>query len=282
MLGQAAYEAVVSADRVLRELRHPDRRLEALVGRPVAGGFRAAALALVPDEAEHGTLLNLLLDDLPGANLVAGYAMQRDPAWSDVQIPVEHLASLADLCAGWATGATILDATRVEGTVPTPTTTPVPDDPPDPDGWHSRPRMVPGDMRRARRLDLAADDVETRLLRFDGHFRDSYLDPIGGEGSLHEYSVRGRYDPEARRIVDIEAEAHVLPWTECPRALTSSTRLVGMAVADLRATVRADFVGTSTCTHLNDVLRSLADLPVLAAHLSERASTVATPKDAPT
>lgn len=286
VLGRGSFDAIVSADRVLRELRHPDRRLGALVGRPVAGGFRAATLALVPDEAERGTLLNLLLDDLPGANLVAGYAAQRDASRSDRRkVPVQYLALVADQCAGWATGATILDATEVDGTVPTPTTAAVPDDPSDAEGWHDRPRMAAGDMRRARRLDVTPDEAEPRLLRFDGHFRDSYLDPIAGEGALHEYSVHGRYDPGAHHVVDIDAEAHVLPWTECPQALASASRLVGMGADDLRATVRADFVGTSTCTHLNDVLRSLADLPILAeylsAHLSEQTSTATTLEDPP-
>ena len=87
---------------------------------PVAGGFRAAAVALIPDEAEHLSLLNLLLDDLPGANLVAGYAMQHHPSWTTRTIPVEHLGAAADLCAGWARGATILDAVAESGLVPTP------------------------------------------------------------------------------------------------------------------------------------------------------------------
>jgi hypothetical protein len=36
-------------------------------------------------------------------------------------------------------------------------------------------------------------------------------------------------------------------------------------VADLRAEVRAEFTGTTTCTHLNDSFRILADVvPLLA------------------
>ena len=45
------------------------------------------------------------------------------------------------------------------------------------------------------------------------------------------------------------------------------TVAVGMTTDELRARVRTDFTGSATCTHLNDVLRSLADLPVLAAAL---------------
>ena len=36
-----------------------------------------------------------------------------------------------------------------------------------------------------------------------------------------------------------------------------------MTLAELRDRVRAEFVGTSTCTHLNDTLRAIADLDAL-------------------
>ncbi len=38
-----------------------------------------------------------------------------------------------------------------------------------------------------------------------------------------------------------------------------------MSLVDLRDRVRGEFVGTSTCTHLNDTLRSIADLDALLA-----------------
>ena len=60
------------------------------------------------------------------------------------------------------------------------------------------------------------------------------------------------------RIVACVATPRVLPWAECPQAAASAGRLVGQRVADLRALVRDDLVGTSTCTHLNDLLSSLS------------------------
>ena len=54
-----------------------------------------------------------------------------------------------------------------------------------------------------------------------------------------------------------------------PRALT---RLIGRPVSDLRPRVRAELTGTTTCTHLNDTLRSLEDVAALAAIASERES----------
>jgi hypothetical protein len=265
-----AFRARLSAQRVLEAIEHPDAGLARLIGASVAGGFRARALGLFPEEAARGSLLNLLLDDLPGASLVAGYAMQRDPAWPAHRVALEHVAGMDDLCAGWAREATILQVVRAEAVIPVPTTAPVaPPSDDDPLAWHALDELPVGGMRRARRLDVVADDPTHETLRFDVHFRDSYRDANEGEGAVHEYVVHGRFAPRTRIIVALEAAAPVLPWTECPRALGSASRLVGTTTDDLRARVRADFTGTSTCTHLNDVLRSLADLPVLAAALRD-------------
>ncbi len=270
VLATEAFDATVAADRTVRTFDHPDRRLASLVGSPVAGGFRARVLGLVANEAEEMTLLNLLLDDWPGASLVSGYAMQRDPAWSGGALPLAHLQVVTDLCAGWASGATILHAIDATGAVPSPTAPPVPTEvDADEAAWHERPPLPDGATRRARRLDLVAGDGTSGEMAFDAHFRDSYCDAHDGEGAFHEYTLRGRFDPVAHTIVRIEAQAHVLPWTECPQALASARRVEGTSVNDLRARVRTEFTGTTTCTHLNDMLRSLADLPVLAARLEE-------------
>lgn len=265
-LSADAFEAVVSAERYLRELVHPDPRLAALVGHPVASGFRARVLELLPDEARSATLLNLLLDDLPGANLVAGYAMQRDPSWSTRPMPVEHLSALTDLCAGWASGATMVEFIARDGSVPVPTAAPTRDEASDLDAWHDRPVLPAGSMRRARRIDVVADDRERATVRFDVHFRDSYM-AGSDEGAVHEYSLRGRVDLATNTVAAIDAEALVLPWQECPAALASVGRVLGTTVDDLRARIRTTFVGTGTCTHLNDTLRGLADVPTLGSAL---------------
>jgi hypothetical protein len=264
VLGTAMFDATVAADRTIVALDASDARLAPLVGTGVASGFRARAVALVPDEADRLTLLHLLLDDWPGASLVSGYAAQRDPSWKLGALPVEHLAAMTDLCAGWGADATIITAVRETGIVPAPTSPAVPADVDDDDAWHDRPVLPVGATRRARRLDIVAAGT---VVAFDAHFRDSYRDADDGEGAVHEYGVRGTYDAASRTIITIDATAHVLPWTECPQALASVPRVAGTTVDDIRARVRAEFVGTTTCTHLNDTLRSLADLPALAAHL---------------
>lgn len=268
VLAEEGFTGKLSPDRVLREIVHADPRVRALLGAAVAGGFRARALEVFADEAERCTLLNLLLDDLPGASLVAGYALQRDPAWPARPVAFEDLAPMHDLCAGWATDASILQAVRADGLIPVPTTAPVPPlAAADSDAWHDRPALPPGAMRRARRIDVVADEDDRATYSFDVHFRDSHHDAADGEGAVHEYAIRGRFAAASQTILEIDAEAPVLPWTECPRALASVPRMAGTTADDLRTRVRSELTGTSTCTHLNDVLRSLADLPALVGAL---------------
>jgi hypothetical protein len=49
--------------------------LQALVGRRVSSGFRRAVDELLPGEADLGTVRYQLLDDMPTALLVSGYAV---------------------------------------------------------------------------------------------------------------------------------------------------------------------------------------------------------------
>jgi hypothetical protein len=94
------------------------------------------------------------------------------------------------------------------------------------------------------------------------------MDRDGAEWVVHEYSATGAFDLVGGRVLDIEAEAHVLPWMECPGAVGSAERLSGMPIAEVRTRVRREFTGSSTCTHLNDTLRSLGDLGVLVGQMS--------------
>ena len=61
----------------------------------------------------------------------------------------------------------------------------------------------------------------------------------------------------------MESLPRVLPWQECPSAAASGSRLVGADIRELRSLVRDGFAGTSTCTHLDDALRSLEDVAAL-------------------
>jgi hypothetical protein len=254
--------------------------LDQLVGCPVGPGFRSRLKGACPGEGEAGTLLHLLLDDLPGAALVSGYSAQRAGALDqprrrpegDVGSPsglARMMASQDDLCAGWAHEGTLMVTVRSTGEIPVSTGPPAPslDRLDDPLAWHEMPALPPHAMRRRRRLDVVSPTGSGEAHRFDAHFRDSHMDQDGAEWVVHEYSAAGAFDVVGGRVLDVGARAHVLPWMECPGAVASAERLSGMPIAELRTRVRREFTGTSTCTHLNDTLRSLGDLEVLVAQL---------------
>jgi hypothetical protein len=111
-------------------------------------------------------------------------------------------------------------------------------------------------VRRRRRIDLTVG----RALTVDAMFRDSHFDGDGNESAVHEYGLRAEIDTETLLLTELEATPRVLPYIECPRAAASALRLVGFPLAEVRDRVRAELVGTSTCTHLNDLLRSLEDV----------------------
>jgi hypothetical protein len=258
--------------------------LDQLIGCPVGPGFRSRVNEACPGEREAGSLLHLLLDDLPGAALVSGYSAQRAGALDQPRPEpppkstvggtsglARMMASQDDLCAGWAHEGTLMVTVRSTGEIPVSTGPAAPslerDD--DPLAWHAVPPLPPHAMRRRRRLDVMEPDGSEEAHRFDAHFRDSHVDQDGEEWVVHEYSATGAFDILGSRVLDVAAEAHVLPWMECPGALTSAERLSGMPIAELRIRVRREFTGTSSCTHLNDTLRALGDLEILAVQMSD-------------
>jgi len=194
-----------------------------------------------------------------------------DAPGADAPSPAARMmAAQDDLCAGWAHDGTMMVAIRATGDVPVPTGPPAPvlERPDDPWAWHAMEPLPPHGMRRRRRLDVVAPEAADGPYLLDAHFRDSHWDESGAESVVHEYTVSGTVDRSGGRVLDIGARAHVLPWVECPGALASADRLSGMPVSELRNHVRREFRGTSTCTHLNDTLRSLGDVHVLVDGLS--------------
>jgi hypothetical protein len=240
-------------DRVIDEI---DGGLEKLVGSRVGPGFRSTVGRLVPDEVERFSLLHLLLDDWVGAALVSGYAVQH----AAINLGIEQKLgpgvadNMAGVCAGFAADASLVPYAKRNGTIPS---VHGPIAPSLGSEMHTVEPLRPHGMRRLRRLDLGADDA------FSAHFRDSHVDGDGVETIVHEYTVEGTLDPVRRTITSVDATVHVLPWQECPNAIASAARVAGMSLSDMRARIRTEFVGTSTCTHLNDTLRELADLDAL-------------------
>jgi hypothetical protein len=133
----------------------------------------------------------------------------------------------------------------------------------DPWAHHELGELAPDSMRRRRRIDVRPGRPEPGLVEVDALFRDTHMGDDGFETIIHEYVVEAIVDPQTMTFVAIRAVPHVLPWYECPQAAASAERLIGAPLAGLRPVVRAEFLGATTCTHLNDTLRALEDVPAL-------------------
>jgi len=244
--------------------------LERLVGCRAGGNLRSAIAGELPEEVAGGTPLYLLLDDMAGSTLISGFAFLR---WSD-QVP-EIKARLDNaprrvmrgICSGFRDGASsLLSDGSLSGLRQNTAEPPGPlVDPTDPLGWHEVPVQPEIAMRRARRIDVWGEDG---TLGIDAMFRDSCWDPGGAEVVIHEYQIIGQADPDTGILLSVEALPRVLPYVECPGAAPNASWMAGTDLRAMRTKVLERLRATDCCTHLNDGLRSLAEVPVLAASLA--------------
>jgi hypothetical protein len=244
----------------------PVAGLEALVGGSISKGLRQRADELVAGQGRRGTVLHQLLDDLPMAALISTYGSSREHP--DFTLPPAAAERLTDLCSGWRAGGTMLGTLERTGLFPIPVGPPAPplERSDDPQAWHPLPEMARRSIRRVRRLDAA---IVEGVAHLDVHYRDTHLgldeEP---EDVLHEYVLSLEVDPGDQVVRSSTAFARVLPWPECPGALASAERVAGERLDRLRPLVTMRFDGTTTCTHLNDALRSVAGAANLLAALS--------------
>lgn len=282
----------------------PVPALATLVGTRAGSGFRAGLDRVAGHLAAEGHLLGLLFDEVPVVLLISGVAVARLSIARGVppSIAAEPVGGAAgpgagpgpgaavpaagalsrgraahaqrgapplDICAGWKTGGT-MDTWRIEGQLGSvgrePPAPPL-EDPADPLGWHDAPTPLTGSVRRRRRLDVAAGPRAGEA-SVEGIFRDTYVSE-DGEVVVHEYGLRATVDRGTSVVTAVEAFPHVLPGPDCPAAAASAGRLAGRPLVGLRDLLRTELVGPSTCTHLTDQLRALADGHALIALLPE-------------
>ncbi len=274
VLAEDGFTALIRPDRIIAAIEAMPVRpaLADLIGQSGSGGFRARLKLTVPEERDGATPLYLVLDDIPGASLVSGWAWsQWDADWLD-----KARASLPDsefsrrvmqregICIAHAPGSSALDP---NSPARQPGDTPVPDlrHPDDPQGWHEFPATDCVGFRRARRIDIVLDD----RIRVDSAFQDSANTPQGGRMAVHEYRLSVTADPQTLRLTSIDAEPRVLPHPECPSAVAGLERLIGTKMPELREKVLAELRGVAGCTHLNDAMRALAEVPALLSRLAQ-------------
>jgi hypothetical protein len=260
------FAASLRPDRIIAAIEaHPVRpALSQLVGERGGGGLRKILEKVAPEERRNATPLYLILDDISGASLVAGWAWsQWDPNWLTHAREImqgfdleKAFRSREGVCIGFAPGSSAFEPgkDRSGGT-------PAPDlrHPDDPEGWHAFTVQDSVGLRRARRIDVWLNEVVV----IDSAFQDSASTPQGGRAVVHEYRLRVTADLESQRVLSIEAEPRVLPHMECPSATANLSRLLDSPLSGLREKVLAELRGTAGCTHLNDALRALAEVPAL-------------------
>lgn len=253
----------------------PHAGLAQLTGGPAFSGFRSLVDEAMPAERGSGSVRYQLLDDLPIALMLSARAM-RAAGLGMTKMGVRQQLPI-DICAGWVVGGTAVVGTTDDG-------------PPldlgplasqltrgdDVSAWHEFEPLPPHATRRHRRIDVWQDG---NTVAVDCFFRDSFAPADGVETVVHQYRVSGSVDPETSRFISCEAKAGQLPYPECPNALASAGRLVGAEVGGLRREVQKTFVGPSTCTHLNDTLRSLQDIAALVRPLSNCAYSASDGQD---
>jgi hypothetical protein len=269
VLETARADIGVGANRTIETIAvEPDHPgIPHLVGARGGGHLRAAL-----DEYP----LYLILDDLSGCSLIAGFAWRRFPDAVAVPRTPPNAAegtegregpgrSMADICIGWRTGGSALDEVGQPGG-PSHRIRVVPSlvNPDDPFGWHDLPVPPPVNMRRARRIDAW---IEGNLIKIDAAFQDSAGDPDHGRIAVHEYQVSAEANLTTGIVTSVVADARILPFRSCTTAKATAPWLVASPLADMRTTVLNRLARANGCTHLNDALRALAEVPTLVNRL---------------
>lgn len=248
----------------------PRDGIEDLVGAVGGAALRSEIDKVVPRERAAATPLHLLLDDIAGTSLIAGFALTR----TNNALPTSMAGPTKNefgkrkgkiICSGlrpdgWADthfgrGTFASHAVRPAGSLGLES---------DSLAWHAFPPSPDVGMRRHRRIDVWRRDDE---LVVDAFFRDICWEPDGTQMALHEYTIDATVDARSQKLKSVLATPRVLPFPECKWAAPHVDQLVGADVTQFRTHVQKTLVELSACTHLNDQLRCLAEVPSLADHI---------------
>ena len=262
----ATVSAYISPERFYVALSSiPDRpALQELIGARGAAGSRTKMGQLIADDKAQGTALYLLMDDIPAAGLISGQirsewiAPEDRPPWRG------SLGMMDNICTGHVAGSPHFGADGSVMAVQQTRAVPPLKDPTDPLGWHEHAADDRGpSMRRARRIDVWMQDGEIHV---DAFFQDSGINPDGVRFAVHEYTLRATANTDGV-LTSVVAEPRVLPYDTCPAAVLNVSRMVGTGLPEFRSMVIRTLPGVLGCTHLNDMLRSLAEVPILVGSL---------------
>ncbi|MGY3555425.1 DUF2889 domain-containing protein [Williamsia sp. R60] len=269
VLSEETMEVVVAADRTIATIETAPSwpELQALVRAPSGSGYRAALMEVLPPSEIDDGPLRLLLDDLPGATLISGFAFAQ---WISADQLLASVKGRSDgpgrkmegVCTGFMPGSSGLAPDGSSRWTHRTQAVNALESSPDPLAWHKIRKIDEVSMRRARRMDVWVDGG---TIHVDAMFQDSATRPDGGRVAVHEYTLTATADRDTGLLRSIDPVPRVLPYAECPLAVRNVASLIGTPVTKLRAVVLDRLKGVAGCTHLNDAMRAMADLPRLAA-----------------
>ncbi len=272
-IAAARMEATMAPDRSITAINATPApaRLDELVGQRGGRHLRVTMAQIMPELIASGAPLYLPLDDISGTSLICVWAWSLwDQDWlggARLRMGPEEFDAMmsqrANVCWGLQTGNSGLSSAGGHADIGAADAGDLVN-PADPDGWHGFPVIPNASFRRARRIDVWR---EAGLLHIDSAFQDSAARPGGGRAALHEYRLTAIADPVSQVLLSLDPEPRVLPFRECPGAVDNARGLIGTPLTEIRTNVLAQLRGPAGCTHLNDALRALAEVPVLAAHL---------------
>jgi len=252
---------------VLEDAAGRSRIVDELAGAGAMGGFRNAVAEHLPDVLAERSPSSLLIDDVPGATLISGFAFSR---WKPIPLLVESgreaglTRDMTGICTGFQPGSSGLapDGSSRWNHRTRPVRLLAEDA--DPHAWHEIIEPAGISMRRLRRIDVWTDGERIHV---DSMFQDSSTTPDGGRDAVHEYTLTATADRRTGELLSVDAVPRVLPYAECPLAVRNIDQLVGLRLEQLRRVVLERLAGVAGCTHLNDALRALADVSHLTHQL---------------
>jgi hypothetical protein len=258
---------------VIEQLSTEPRLAESvsLVGISARKGLRARLRATPDQDTQAGRMLITMLDDIPiTAGLSRLSTIHRDATNvrviigsrppSDMSWAPEKRGHPVDLCAGWTADSVMRAAVEsglaplLHDGVPAP---PIIDNNDDL-AWHQLADIPPDGYRRWRRIDVGRDRLQRGLVTLSSFFRDSYFDASGAELIEHEYTIDASIEVATLTIVACQAQARVLPSTDCRNAAPSAATVVGKTLEAAALMARRELIGAKACTHLSDTLFNLS------------------------
>jgi hypothetical protein len=277
VLGEGAFRARIDDDKTIMAIsaEPPISGIEQIVGARAGNHLRLALRETLPDLIAAGAPLYLPLDDLSGTALVSSFAwshwhgsdmIEQMRAKMDPEQLARMMADRVNVCWGLKEGNSGVTGQGLGRDVAQADAGDL-RNPADPEGWHPLHEAEGAGFRRARRIDVTRDPA-AGLIRIDAAFQDSVPLKAGGRGAIHEYDIVVTADAATLEILTLDPLPRVLPFSECPGAVHNARRLIGARLPEMRDAVLGQLRGPEGCTHLNDALRALAEVPKLTEYLA--------------